>query len=57
VLTAVHVSASLHRHRDPKKPVPKVPMPWDEDATASDVTDDERAVLREQLRRRSAFAD
>lgn len=57
MLLAVHVAADLARNRDPKKPAPRVPMPWDESAKADDVTDAERNALREQLRRRSAFAD
>lgn len=53
----MHVAADLTRNRDPKKPAPRVPMPWDQSAKAADVSDAEKNALREQLKRRSAFAD
>lgn len=49
----------MNSNRDQKQhPKPfKLPMPWPEFAAAEEVTDEERATLRADLRNRSAFAN
>ena len=55
----MHATSAVNANRDPKvvkKPI-ELPVPWDRDVSATDqVTDEERAKLRAELARRSAFA-
>jgi hypothetical protein len=59
VMTGLAASSTLNSNRDPKKaPDPiDLPMPWPATSSKSaDVTPEERAALRAQLLKRSAFA-
>jgi hypothetical protein len=56
VMSAVHASAFLNSNRDPKKKPVVLPTPWSERAAEPVVSVEERVQLREQLKRRSAFA-
>lgn len=58
VMAATSASVLLNVNRDRKlfpKPI-ELPMPWDEDE-AEPVTPERRVELKQQLRRRSAFAN
>ena len=59
VMGAITASSTINANRDPKKhPDPiRLPMPYRDEATkTADVTPEERAALRADLVRRSAFS-
>lgn len=58
-MTALHLQAFANSNRDEKKhPEPfAVPLPWSKAETEPEATDEEKAVLRATLARRSVFRE
>jgi hypothetical protein len=59
VMAVIHAEAFINSNRDQKlHPDPfALPKPWGDKAAKADVTPEERAALRAQLLRYSAFAN